>query len=108
MKNKPNRIYELRRSRGISQEKLAEELNVTQSSVSMYENGSNIPSDILISISKYFGVSIEYLLRLTDEKYNIPDLSEKERNIISLYRNLSFRERSICDRIVNIIAETAT
>lgn len=105
MKNKPNRIYELRRSRGISQEKLAEELNVTQASISLYENGSNIPSDMLISISAYFDVTIEYLLKITDETRDKESihLSSEEYNVLAVYRNIPTRYKKAVDNIINLL-----
>lgn len=64
-----NNIKELRISRGISQVKLAEELGVTKQSVSNWENDNIQPSiDMLIKISKFFSVSTDYLLGLTDRK----------------------------------------
>ena len=105
MKEKPNRIFELRRKSGISQERLAEELNVTQASVSLYENGTNIPTDVLIKIAGYFDVSIEYLLKITNAKYNLPieNLTESEHRILLLYRNLPTDHKKMIDKVVNII-----
>lgn len=105
MKEKPNRITELRRSNGISQEKLAEELNVTQASVSLYENGSNIPPDILVSIAKYFDVTLEYLLKLSDDRYNIPidAISDTEYNILLTYRKLPQRQRDLVDKLIKTV-----
>ena len=107
MKTKPNRIYELRRSRGISQEKLAEELNVTQASVSLYENGSNIPSDILIALSEYFDVSIEYLLKLSEENRDIEinNVSQTEYNIIKIYRGLPERFKKVTDSVIKYLVD---
>lgn len=101
MKEKLNRISKIRHSLGISQEKLAEELNVTQASVSLYENGSNIPLDILIKMSQYFGVTTDYLLGVSESP---SDITEKERKILCLYRGLPAKWKAVADSIV----ETAT
>ena len=62
------RIKELRKSRGISQVRMAIDLHTTQNTISRYENGEREPGiKELISISKYFGVSVDYLLGLTDD-----------------------------------------
>lgn len=57
------RIRKLRIDKGYSMQDLANELNVTKSSINMWENSNSIPKDnILIALSKIFNVSIDYLL----------------------------------------------
>ena len=57
------RLREIRKSRGISQLRLAMDLNMNQNTISRYETGEREPgiSD-LIKIADYFGVSIDYLV----------------------------------------------
>lgn len=62
------RLYTLRKKRGISQEQLAEALGVSRQSVSKWESGASTPeSDRLIAISEYFDVSLDALLRGTGD-----------------------------------------
>lgn len=64
-----NRLRELRKKRHLTQEELGEIISVTQQNISKYENDIyEIPTDVLIKISRYFNVSIEYLLGVTDIK----------------------------------------
>lgn len=59
-------IYELRTSFGWTQVQLAQKLGVTKQTVSNWENDNIQPSiDMLIKLSKIFGVSTDYLLGLT-------------------------------------------
>lgn len=61
------RLKELRTARGISQIKLAMDLNVNQNSISRYESGLREPDyNTLIKIADYFNVSIDYLLYRTE------------------------------------------
>ena len=61
------RLKELRKKRGISQVRLALDLNTTQNSISRYETGERQADyDMLIAIADYFGVSIDYLLGRTE------------------------------------------
>ena len=62
------RLKSLRKSLGISQLKLAMDLNMNQNSISRYENGSREADyATLIKLADYFKVSIDYLLERTDD-----------------------------------------
>ena len=61
------RLKELRKSRNITQLKLALDLNMNQNSISRYENGEReADNQTLIMLANYFNVSIDYLLERTD------------------------------------------
>lgn len=58
------KLYELRKKHGLSQEQLAEVLNVSRQSISKWEGNVNYPdSDKLIALSDYFHVSLDYLMK---------------------------------------------
>ena len=60
----PEKLYALRKKSGLSQEQLAEALNVSRQAISKWEGGSATPeSDKLLALSNYFGVSLDYLLK---------------------------------------------
>jgi putative transcriptional regulator len=55
-----NRVEEIRKQRGITQEELAEALEVSRQTISSIENGRYNPSIILaFKIARYFGMPIE-------------------------------------------------
>jgi len=61
------RLKELRKSRNISQQKLAMDLNINQNSISRYETGEREADyTTLIQLADYFGVSLDYLLERSD------------------------------------------
>ncbi len=61
------RLKEIRKIKGISQLKLAMELNTSQNTISRYETGEREPGiNELIKIAEYFNVSVDYLLERTD------------------------------------------
>lgn len=61
--NISEKILELRKSKRLSQEQLAEMLNVTRQSVSKWESGKSLPEiDKIVELSKVFGVSTDELL----------------------------------------------
>lgn len=56
-------LKELRKEKGLTQEKLAEQFNVSSRTVSRWENGNNMPDlDILIEISDYYEVDLREIL----------------------------------------------
>ena len=58
------KLYKLRKNSGLSQEQLAEQLNVSRQAISKWEQGTAIPeSEKLISVSNYFDVTVDYLLK---------------------------------------------
>ena len=61
------RIRDLREDRDLSQAALAKLLNVSQSTYPRYESGYlDIPSNILIALARFYQVSVDYILGLTD------------------------------------------
>lgn len=73
------KLQTLRRSRGLSQEQLAEILEVSRQAVSKWENGDSAPDlDRLRAICTYFGVTTDYLI--WDEPEDAPRGAEKARS----------------------------
>lgn len=60
-------IRSLREDKDIRQKEIAAYLNVSQNTYSQYETGViALTADILIKLSDYYDVSVDYLLDLTD------------------------------------------
>ena len=56
-------LRKIRKQRKFSQQKVAMDLNISRESLSYYENGKREPSlALLLSMSQYFNVSINYLI----------------------------------------------
>ena len=63
------RLKELRKSRKISQLKIALDLNMNQNSISRYENMEREADyETLIKFADYFDVSLDYLLGRSDKQ----------------------------------------
>ena len=63
------RIRELREDNDILQKDIAKLLNTTQQHYSRIENGSTeITADRIITLAKYYNVSADYILGLSDNK----------------------------------------
>lgn len=66
------KLYGLRKKQGLSQEQLAESLNVSRQSISKWEGNVTYPeADKLVALSEYFQVSLDYLMKadITDESH---------------------------------------
>lgn len=65
------RIYNLRKSKGYSQEELADKLGVTRQAVSKWEVGASVPElESVVAMAELFGVSTDHLLKGTEP---VPD-----------------------------------
>jgi len=68
-----DKLTELRKTNGLSQEDLAERLNVSRQAISRWESGAAMPdTHNILQISKLFGVTTDYLLN--DDYRNDQDL----------------------------------
>lgn len=66
------RIRNLREDKDLTQQQMADHLNITQRTYSRYENGErSIPIETLIEIANYHDTSIDYLLGLTNNPIRI-------------------------------------
>lgn len=63
------RIRDLREDKDLNQTEIAKMLGMSQTGYSKYETGENdIPTSVLIKLSDFYSVSIDYLLGQTDNK----------------------------------------
>lgn len=76
-----DKIINLRKKNGWSQEELAEKLGVTRQSISKYEGAQSIPDlDKILKLSEIFGVTTDYLIKdeLEEEEYVPSQMQENE------------------------------
>lgn len=91
------RIKELRVSRKLSQQELADLLKISKSSVNMYERGEREPGlDLIEAIADFFNVDLDYLMGKSDnpQKHLISStngamLTPDETKLLGLYRNFN-------------------
>lgn len=102
----------LREEAGMSQQKLADLLNISQQAVFKYEKTSNEPDiDTLIRIAEIFNVTVDYLIgnseiREKNAKYNAVILTESEAKHIARWRSIPSSVQNVIDMlIVNISKE---
>lgn len=107
-----NKIKQLRIQFQKTQVQVANSLGISQQLLSKYEKGSQIPTDILIKMSKYFNVSIDYLLGndffQTVGDNNLINYSEKQKELLPLIQMLNDRQCELTYDYLNNILDIAT
>ncbi len=89
-------IKRLRQSKGITQEQLAEAVNVSCPAVSKWERGETLPDITLLQpLAFYFGVSLDELMGYDKEKVN-----EEIENVISEYWQYYYKDNSKAGEII--------
>lgn len=78
-----NKLYELRKQKGFSQEELANRLNVSRQTVSKWEVGDSTPDmEKLVAISDLFGISLDELV-LDKAPEPVPEVQPTKPDIYS-------------------------
>ena len=99
-----NRLQQLRKEKGLSQEQLAEALGISRQAVSKWERAESSPdTDNLICLAKLYNVSLEDLLN-TDQSIN--EIIETSRNESSSTEVSDDVEESPKERIMSAINGT--
>ena len=97
-------LKSLRIEKGISQKVLSENLNLSRTAYSNYEQGIREPSlDIIKNIADFYNCSVDYLLGREDDFGNIKEksisteevCSANEKYILDTYRKISDRDKGL-------------
>ena len=98
-----DKIIQLRKSNGWSQEDLAEKMNVSRQAISRWENGTALPdSNNILQLSKLFNVTADYLLNDDYESDDdIPCLKETNKALDNQKKN--YRKLSLIASVAFLI-----
>ena len=78
-----DKLYQLRKDKGISQEELADKLGVSRQAISKWERGEALPdTDNLISIAKLYEVSLDELVDNTNIAQEVP--TTQSTNVVAV------------------------
>jgi len=83
------RLKQLREAKGLTQLRLAMELNVSQETISGYEIGKAVPpAEMLVKLADVLDSSVDYILSRTDIKSTLraSELNEQEAEILAILR----------------------
>lgn len=111
--NKLENLKKLRESKGITQVKLAIDLEVSQELISRYELGSSFPQpNMLIKIANYFNCSVDYLLGITNIPTPVKYLVANKDNVkfselYSKYNLLSNEDKKCFDKFLSFLVDNS-
>ena len=85
------KLYTLLKKSGLSQEQLAQQLNVSRQAISKWESGSSIPeSDKLLAISEYFHVTLDYLMKEEADCSQAPETQSANEHRLENHKEAMF------------------
>lgn len=84
------RLKQLRESKGLTQEDIAEKLNISIAQIRRHEKDTLPSSGDILKYAIYYGVTTDYIFGLSNDKYpemQTLNLSEQEQDIVFSYRH---------------------
>ena len=98
------RLRELRKNKKISMKELGLIVGASESTISLYESGKRQPDkDMLIALSDYFGVSVDYLLGRDNNPTPGSEYTEDEKRLLELITQLTDEETQELSKFVDFI-----
>ena len=99
-------LKSLREDSNLTQSELAKKIGLTQRMISKYEcEIVEMSFDTLIKFANFFNCSVDYLLGREDDfgfiQSGLDEYTSAEKRIISIYRGLSERDKTLFDNLVN-------
>ena len=81
------RLTGLRESRGLTQDNVADAVNLSRPAYANYENGFRRPPyETLVDLARYFDVTTDYLLGVSENPTPPPEIDPPLRRLIDCYR----------------------
>lgn len=102
-----NRLKDLRLKMGLSQQALADKLNVSQQTICKYENNTNEPNiDMLEAMADIFDVSVDYLIGFSSCAHKVEEVSETALNedelaFLKKYRSINPSSRALVQQFMD-------
>lgn len=98
-----DKILKLRKQAGLSQEELAEKLNVSRQAISRWEMGTSVPDAVnLLQMSKLFGITVDYLIN--DEYQSDRDILIVKQTDVKIKEENTVKNKFVMLVIIQIVA----
>lgn len=96
------KLIELRKSKGLSQDELGNALGVSRQTISKWELAQSYPDfQRLVLLSDYFGLSLDALVKNIDVQ-DVRNKNLSEKQLSSIYEDVSSAKVTI-NKVVNIL-----
>lgn len=93
-------LLHLMQARGLSAKALGAEINVTPATLSRYLSGNRTPDlPYVVKIAQYFSVSIDWLLGLNGDKFDI--MPKEVQEVAELYQLSSPQDRRVVQAVLD-------
>ena len=104
------RFKEIRTSRKLKQQQMADLLEIPLRTYQNYEREVNEPDiDLLCKMANAFGITVDYIVGYSDVMFSPDalDMSRDEYNLLNAYRQLNEANQTIVTRVVYALLDTA-
>ena len=104
-------LKSLRKEYGISQQRLADAVFVTQTSINKYENHNTEPElEILKRLADYFDTTIDYRVGYSDQRYKVDRMTQerltpREARLLADLRALTEEKRQCVEQVIRLFSE---
>ena len=106
------RVKQLRKEKNISQVTLSTRVGCSQNTISKIEKGECDPrGGLLIELAVYFGVSVDYILYLTDQRCYVETTNPHGKQnkyinqYVQKYTRLDFKNQEVVNHLIDHMAE---
>lgn len=97
-----DRLKRLREARGLGQKDVCDQLDLKLRTYASYENNEREPnSEVLVAMSKFFGVSIDYLLGVDKLRVRQNYGSQKDNDYINKYLGLTETSKDVVNCVID-------
>ena len=99
-----NILKRLRVGAGLTQQQLSRDLAIGQATISQWESGTSKPTaDALIALSKYYRVSVDFILGTTLDEDGEATMNQDVEECIALIDNLTNEQRYLVKELLKHI-----
>lgn len=106
-----NKLYDLRKEKGVRQIDVANILEVSKQCYSNYEKGFREPDFAsLQKLAEYFEVSVDYILGISDTRTVLPSetpLTDGEKQLLELFSRVPAEQQSLVLEMIKVALQTS-
>lgn len=103
-----SRLKELRKEYSVTQEELANILQVRRPAISGYETKNQQPDfDRLIKLANFFNVTTDYLLGRSNIRNTEKPMKEEQHEILSIFNKLSSNDKKRAIGLIRLLADSS-